>query len=174
MKTGRTAWSIDKITNSLKAYMNDGVPARETILFEQYHVPFAELEPRTDIRFARIAVYEQNEQVTDQINDWRADMSIVNIGIDISVIRAYSKDNHTRGETPLLNLKDEMIEWAKTVQVAGITDAYLLALGFGSGADAIRNDKFVSRTFTFQAKRDLHRRQVFLETFDQTFDETFA
>ena len=146
---------IKAILDNLKTYMDSNL-----ILFERYHVPFEELETRKDIRFARIALYEMTDDVTDQINDHRANMSLVQFGIDISVVRAYRHDNDTRGEEPLLNIRDNIVEWSKQVDAPTLTDLFILAFGYSNSANIIRNDKFVSRTMTFEAVKDLHLDQA--------------
>lgn len=152
---GTTMTHIKAILGNLKTYMDN-----DLILFERYNIPFEELEDRKDIRFARIALYEMTDDVTDQINDHRANMSLVQFGIDISVIRAYRHDNDTRGEEPLLNIRDNIVEWSKGVVAPTLTSNYILALGYSNSANIIRNDKFVSRTMTFQGVKDLHLNQV--------------
>lgn len=152
---GTTMTHIKAILENLKTYMDN-----DLILFERYNIPFEELEDRKDIRFARIALYEMTDDVTDQINDHRANMSLVQFGIDISVIRAYRHDNDTRGEEPLLNIRDNIVEWSKAVVAPTLTSNYILALGYSNSANIIRNDKFVSRTMTFQGVKDLHLNQV--------------
>lgn len=152
---GTTMTHIKAILDNLKTYMDSNL-----ILFERYHVPFEELETRKDIRFARIALYEMTDDVTDQINDHRANMSLVQFGIDISVVRAYRHDNDTRGEEPLLNIRDNIVEWSKQVDAPTLTDLFILAFGYSNSANIIRNDKFVSRTMTFEAVKDLHLDQA--------------
>lgn len=152
---GTTMTHIKAILGDLDTYMNSNL-----ILFERYHVPFEELETRKDIRFARVALYEMTDDVTDQINDHRANMSLVQFGIDISVIRAYRHDNDTRGEEPLLNIRDNIVQWSKQVDAPTLTNLFILALGYSNSANIIRNDKFVSRTMTFEAVKDLHLDQV--------------
>lgn len=152
---GTTMTHIKAILKDLETYMDS-----KLILFERYHVPFEDLEARPDIRFARIAIYEMTDDVTDKINDHRANLSLVQFGVDISVIRAYSKDNDTRGEEPLLNIRDNIVQWSKSVDAPTLTDLFILALGYTNSANIIRNDKFVSRTMTFDAVKDLHLDQV--------------
>jgi len=159
---------ISSILDDLKQYIGSNL-----ITYERYNVPYEEIETRKDIRFARIALYEQTDSVTDQVNDYRANLSLVSFAIDVSVIRAYRGDNDTRGEEPLLNLRDIIVEWSKQVDVPTLTNEYILAFGYNTSANIIRNDKFVSRTITFDAVKDLHKPQAPLETFTETFDETF-
>ena len=154
MNEGLTMTHIKAILADLSAFIDNNM-----VLFERYHVPFEELETRKDIRFARIAMYEMTDDVTDQINDHRANMSLVRFGFDISVVRAYRKDNDTRGEEPLLNLRDWIVQWSKQVDAPTLTSNFILALGYQNSANIIRNDKYVSRTLTFDAVKDLQKDQ---------------
>jgi hypothetical protein len=129
------------------------------ILFERYAVPFTELEDRKDIRFARIAFYEDAETTTETVNDKRAHLSSQIYGLDISVIRAYMKDNATRGEIPLMNIRDKIVDWARTINVQFVSGNYLYTLTYTGASPIFRNDKFVSRTLTFTAIRDLYKEQ---------------
>jgi hypothetical protein len=129
------------------------------ILFERYAIPFVELEDRPDIRFARMAIYEDAETTTETVDGGRAHLSEQLYGLDISVIRAYSKDNADRGELPLMTLKDKVVEWAKAVNVQILSNNYIYTLTYSGGSPIFRNDKFVSRTLTFTAKRDLYKSQ---------------
>jgi len=134
-------------------------PKKWNILFERYALPFVEMEDRKDIRFARIALYEDAESTTERVNDGRAHFSEQTYGLDISVIRAYSKDNETRGEIPLLGLRDKIVDWARTVNPQVITENYLYTFTYIGSSPLIRDDKFVSRTLTFTAVRDLYKPQ---------------
>lgn len=134
-------------------------PKNWNILFERYALPFVELEDRPDIRFARIAMYEDTESTTERVNDGRAHFSEQTYGIDISVIRAYSKDNETRGEIPLLGLRDKIVDWAGIINTQAVTENYLYTFTYIGASPLVRDDKFVSRTLTFTAIRDLHKPQ---------------
>lgn len=155
MKDGRTIEYIKAILDNLADFLDNPL-----ITYERYHVPFEELETRKDIRFARVALYEMVDEVTTKVDDKRANMSLVQFGLDISVVRAYRKDNDTRGEEPLLNIRDNIIEWAKQVSVPELSDNILLAMGYSLSTNIIRNDKFVSRSLLFEATKDLHKDQL--------------
>jgi hypothetical protein len=135
-------------------------PQYWNILFERYAQPFVEIEERPDIRFARIALYEDAETTTETVNDARAHFSEQLYGLDISVIRAYSKDNETRGELPLLALRDKIVDWAQRVNVQVLTNNYLYTFTYSGASPIVRDDKFVSRTLTFTARRDLYKPQI--------------
>lgn len=134
-------------------------PQYWNILFERYAQPFNEIEERQDIRFARIALYEDAETTVETVNDARAHFSEQVYGLDISVIRAYTKDNETRGELPLLALRDKIVDWARVFNVQVLTNNYLYTFTYSGASPIIRDDKFVSRTLTFTARRDLYKPQ---------------
>lgn len=147
---GLTVVSIREVLKDLSLYLGSNL-----ITYERYHVPFQELEVREDIRYARISFYEQSDAITDRINDYRANLSLVSFAFDISVIRAYRNDNDSRGEAPSLNIRDAIIDWSKQVNAQTLTGNHLLAFGYSSSANIIRNNKFVNRTITFDAVKDL-------------------
>ena len=67
---------IKAILNNLETYFGSNL-----ITFERYHMPFEDIE-KEKIRFARVALYEMTDDVTDQVNDHRANLSLVQFGID--------------------------------------------------------------------------------------------
>ena len=151
----RSAKIISDVLDDLKSYINDS-----RVLFEQYGQLISEIELRKDIIYARVALYEIEEMVTQSVDADRANLSVTQYGIDISVVRAYSKDNHTRGESILLDLKDKIIEWSKIVDVATITQSHIMTFGYKNSSTIIRNDRFVTRTLRFHSIRDLHKPQL--------------
>ena len=150
----RSAKIISDVIGNLKTYIDDS-----KVLFEQYGIPFTFLEGRKDIVFARIALYEIEDIVTQTVDADRANLSVTQYGIDISVVRAYSKDNHTRGESILLDLKDKIVEWSKIVDVATVSEGHIMTFGYKNASTIIRNDRYVSSTLRFHSIRDLHKPQ---------------
>jgi hypothetical protein len=143
------------LMKSLKTYIDD-----PTVLLEPYRANLSDLETkRKDITRARVGFYEQSESVTDAVDAFYANLSTMTYGLDISVRRAYVNDDASRGELPLLDLKDKIIDWANGLDVGGITAnrAYTFAY-IGSNA-IIRNDIFVTMTLNFSAIKDLSTTQ---------------
>jgi len=136
-----------------------GVPNR--FIFHQFFgVPFFELETDKRIQFARVALYEQPEVVDLFVDDHRANLSDQAYHIDLSVVRAYTKDDHTRGEFPLMMLKDAIVDWSKQVDASQLTNGYIYTFGY-TGTDIMeRNERLVSRSLIFTARRDLYKPQI--------------
>lgn len=130
------------------------------IKIEFYNVPFTDLEPRKDITFARVSFYELTENVTDLVSSGIANFSEQDYGVDISVVRGYLKDDSSRGEFPLSDIKDVLVEWSKVIDFGATTDVSIFTFSYQGSQPFIRNDRFVNRTFRFTAKRDLHKNQI--------------
>jgi hypothetical protein len=129
------------------------------ILFERYAQPFVEVEERQDIRFARISLYEDAENTNETVNDGRAHFSEQTYGLDISVVRAYSKDNETRGECPYLPCAIRLLIGLKIVNTQVLTNSYIYTFTYTGASPIVRDDRYVSRTLTFTARRDLYKPQ---------------
>jgi hypothetical protein len=146
---------ITDVLYSLKAYMDD-----PTVLFEAYRANPGDLEAgRQDIRRGRVGLYEQTEAVTDRVDPRYANLSSVSYGIDISVRRAYINDDASRGELPLLDLKDKIIDWAGQVDAGLVTDTRIYTFGYDGSGSISRNDIFVNMTLNFTAIKDLSTTQ---------------
>ena len=152
---GSSRHIITNILASIKAYVDD-----PTVLCEPYRANTSDLEAgRQDIRRARIGLYEQTETVTDRVDPRYANLSTVSYGIDISVRRAYINDDASRGELPLLDLKDKIIDWAGQVDAGLVTDTRIYTFGYDGSGTIVRNDIFVNMTLNFTAIKDLSTTQ---------------
>jgi hypothetical protein len=139
----------------LKKYIGD-----PTVLIEAYRANLNDLEiARADIRRARVGFYEQTEDVTDAVDANYANLSTMTYGLDISVRRAYINDDASRGELPLLDLKDKIIDWASRLDAGAITDNRVFTFAYIGSNSIIRNDVFVTMTLNFTAIKDLSTTQ---------------
>jgi hypothetical protein len=146
---------------SFKAYLVDVYKELSPkIIIEYYDQPIIDIESRKDIPFARVAFHEGTDNVTDYISSHIANMSNQTYFVTVSVVRAYMKNDHTRGEFPVMHLRDTMLEWAKTTNFSSITNGYIYTFGYAGAQSFQRNDRFVTRTFTFSAIRDLYKPQI--------------
>lgn len=152
---GASRQIITDVLFSLKTYINE-----PTILFEPYRANLNDLEAgRQDIRRARVGLYEQTESVTDRVDPRYANLSSVSYGIDISLRRAYINDDASRGELPLLDIKDMIIDWAGQVDAGLETDTRIYTFGYDGSGTISRNDIFVTITLNFTAIKDLTNTQ---------------
>ena len=87
---------IENLLTDLSLLLND-----RSIVYERYRVPPINLESRNDIPRARIALYEISEQVTTRTGPSYANLSNQRYGMDVSIVRAYAKDDASRGNCPL-------------------------------------------------------------------------
>lgn len=153
--SGQSRNIVTQLKSSLDTALNDS-----QVLFELYQQPYEEIEVRKDIRKARIAIYELPETTDIFVDAGRANLSTQQYGIDINVIRAYAKDNSSRGELLLYDYRDKILDWARdTLNVSSITNAYLYTFRYTSSGAIIRNNRFVSRTLFFDAQRDIYKQQ---------------
>ena len=163
---------VERMTQSLKAYMNDA-----TVIFENYRIEPSELEERQDIPKARIALYEDSETTLERTNVVKSSMTSQNYLMDVSVVRAYRGDKANRGEFVILDLCDAIKEWTKQVNVSELTNTAVYSIDYTGASRNLRNNKYVTKTLTFVGKRDMFIDQLVIpppvNTFDETFDQTF-
>lgn len=153
--SGQSRSIVTALQSSLNTALND-----TQVLIELYQLPYEELEVRQDIRKARIAIYEISESSDIFVDAGRANMSVQTYGIDISVVRAYSKSDASRGELILYDYRDKIVDWARdTLDVSLVTSSYLYTFKYTSGSAVVRNNRYVSRTLYFDAQRDLYKQQ---------------
>jgi hypothetical protein len=133
--------------------------AERLVTYELYRQNLQDIESRSDIRDARIAIYEQAEDVTTKVGDYRANLARATYGIDISVIKGYINNNAEDAELRLLDLKDKIMDWAQTVQPAILTDEYVHYFSYQQQTGIQRNPKFVTATLIFVAQRDYYKPQ---------------
>jgi len=130
------------------------------VLVELYQLPYEELEVRQDIKKARIAIYEISETSDIFVDAGRANMSVQTYGIDIGIVRGYSKSDASRGELILYDYRDKIVDWARdTLNVSDITSSYLYTFRYQSSGATVRNNRYVNRTLYFDAQRDLYKTQ---------------
>jgi hypothetical protein len=133
--------------------------AERLVTYELYRQNLQDIESRSDIRDARIAIYEQAEDVTTKVGDYRANLARATYGIDISVIKGYINNNAEDAELRLLDLKDKIMDWAQSVQPAILTDEYVHYFSYQQQTGIQRNPKFVTATLIFVAQRDYYKPQ---------------
>ena len=153
--SGQSRAIVTALQSSLQAALSD-----TNILIELYQLPIEELEVRQDIKKARVAIYELPESTDVCVDAGRANLSTQQYAVDIGVVRGYAKNNASRGELILYDIRDKIIDWARdTLNVSSITNAYLYTFRYVSSGATIRNNRFVSRTLYFDAQRDINKPQ---------------
>jgi hypothetical protein len=152
---GRSRNIIDSMLESLKLFLGDPL-----YLYERYRIAPSEIEGRQDIKKARIALYELDERVNTRVDASRANLSDQRYGMDISVPRAYAKSDASRGELPLLDVRDKIIDWAAQVDAGGVTNSAIFTFGYESSGGITRETKYVTATLVFSSLRDLQPSQT--------------
>ena len=152
---GRSRNIINSMLESLKLFLGDPL-----FLYERYRIPPSEIEGRQDIKKARIALYELDERVNTRVDASRANLSDQRYGMDISVPRAYAKSDASRGELPLLDVRDKILDWAAQVDAGSITNSGIFTFGYESSGGITRETKYVTATLVFSALRDLQPSQT--------------
>lgn len=143
------------LRNSLQAYVDD-----PRVVYERYRLSLQDLEAQNYYPFARIALYDLNENVNQRVDDWRANLSLTNYGIDISVRRAYQNLTEEDSELLLLDLKDKVIDWLRDTDFAALTDAYLNYFGYTANTGIVRNTRYATMTLSIVSQKDLYRTQA--------------
>jgi hypothetical protein len=152
---GRSRNIINSMLESLKLFLGDPL-----FLYERYRIPPSEIEGRQDIKKARIALYELDERVNTRVDASRANLSDQRYGMDISVPRAYAKSDASRGELPLLDVRDKILDWAAQVDAGSITNSGIFTFGYESSGGITRETKYVTATLVFSSLRDLQPSQT--------------
>jgi hypothetical protein len=100
-------------------------------------------------------LYEISEQVTTRTGPSYANLSNQRYGLDVSVVRAYAKDDASRGELPLMDLRDAIVDWANLIDAGLLTSNKIYTFGYDGNSGITRNDRYVTMTMVFTALRDL-------------------
>lgn len=142
------------LRNSISAYVND-----ERVVYERYRLSLQDLESQNYYPFARVSMYDLNENVNQRVDDFRASSVLTNYGIDISVRRAYQNLTEEDSELLLLDLKDKIIDWMRETDFAELTDVYLSYLGYTQNTGIIRNTRYATMTLSVVAQKDINKTQ---------------
>jgi hypothetical protein len=163
---------VEQFTDSLRLYLSE-----QGVIYENYRIEPSELEERTDIPKARIAIYEDTENALEKVNVLKPSMTSQNYLIDVSVVRAYRGDKANRGEFVILDLCDAIKQWLKVTNISQLTRTSVYSLDYINGSRNLRNNKYVTKTLTLTGKRDMYIDQLSIpppiNVFDETFDFTF-
>lgn len=142
------------LRDSMSAYVND-----DRVVYERYRLSLQDLEAQNYYPFARVSMYDLNENVNQRIDDYRACSVLTNYGIDISVRRAYQNLTEEDSELLLLDLKDKVIDWMRETDFAALTDVYLNYLGYTQNTGIVRNTRYATMTLSVVAQKDVHKIQ---------------
>ena len=147
---GKSRRIIDTLTADLKSFINDN-----KVLFEKYRELPEDLEPRQDIRKARIALYNEDEDEITKVGAEKPADSRQRYGIDISVVKAYRGDNAHNAELVALDFKDGILDWVKDVDAFTVTDGSISSFGYDGATGFVRRKRYVTMTLRFSGQKDL-------------------
>lgn len=133
--------------------------ADNRVMIEYFRQEPNDMDGRSDISRARIALYEGSESISERVGAYKADNSIQTYNMDISVVRGYANDK-SDGELYIADLRDIVVDWLKTIDAAVVTSGGLLAVGYDGSGRTTRTRRYATKTLTLIAYRDLEVSQV--------------
>jgi len=126
------------------------------ISYDLYRIQPQDLESQSAVKGARrIAMYEENDTVIERTNAYKASLTDVRYSIDISVARAYQREDASSGELPLSDIRDWVLDWSRNLDAGAITDCGIYYFGYEGSTSITRLDIYVTQTLRFIAQRDL-------------------
>lgn len=155
LELNRSAFTIKSIMDSIGEFLDS-----DDTTIEGYRIEPNILEARQDIRLARIGIYEDTDDVTDQVGNYRPNLSLTRYSMDVSIYRGYQQDNQDFSEFILLNIQDAIIEWSKTFEPSIITEKSIYSFGYIGAGTIIRFDRFATRTLNFTAIKELNQNLI--------------
>lgn len=147
---GKSRRIIDTLTADLKAFINDN-----DVVFEKYRELTEDLEPRQDIRKARIALYNEDEDEITKVGAEKPADSRQRYAIDISVVKAYRNDDAENAELVAVDYKDSILDWVKGVDAFTVTDGSISSFGYDGATGFVRRKRYVTMTLRFSGQKDL-------------------
>lgn len=145
---------LETLGASLASTIND-----DRVIIEYFREEPNELDGRSDVSRARIAIYEESEAIEEKVGAFKADNSEQSYNMDVSVVRGYTYDK-SEGEMYIAELRDIIVDWIKTIDAYTVTNGGLYAIGYNGSGRTTRTRKYATKTLSLLAKRDLELNQV--------------
>lgn len=148
---GKSRDILESLIADLAEYIGD-----TGITFDLYRIQPQDLESQSSVKgHRRVALYEENDTVIEKTGAYKASLSNVRYSIDISVARAYQREDASSGELPLSDLRDWIMDWARNVDAGAVTNCGIYYFGYEGSTPITRLDVYVTQTLRFIAQRDL-------------------
>lgn len=148
---GKSRDILESLIADLAEYIGD-----TGITFDLYRIQPQDLESQSSVKgHRRVALYEENDTVIEKTGAYKASLSNVRYSIDISVARAYQREDASSGELPLSDLRDWIMDWARNVDAGAVTSCGIYYFGYEGSTSITRLDVYVTQTLRFIAQRDL-------------------
>ncbi len=148
MSAKRSRKIIEKLKTNLESAIDDN-----TVIFETYRELPEDLEIRTNIPRARVAIYQGAVNVVTKVGPEKPADARQIYRVDVSVLKAYRADDGTKGEMPALDLVDDVVDWIINLVPHTVTEGELYTLGYDSSTDFFRNKKYVTITINLSGMR---------------------
>jgi len=118
--------------------------ADNRVMIEYFRQEPNDMDGRSDISRARIALYEGSESISERVGAYKADNSIQTYNMDISVVRGYANDK-SDGELYIADLRDIVVDWLKTIDASVVTGGGLLAVGYDGSGRTTRTRRYATK-----------------------------
>lgn len=134
----------------MEASIND-----DHVVWEKYREMPEDLEPRQDISSLRVALYNESESDITKVGAEKPADSRQQYSIDISILRAYRNDNADNYELVALDMKDEIIDWIKSVDAYEVTSGAISSFGYDGATSFLRRNRFATMTLRCSGQKNL-------------------
>lgn len=145
---GKSRRIIKNLCDSIESYLDD-----PQVTYEHYKELPDDLEERQV--GIRIALYSEEETVSVKVGAEKPADSRQRLGIDISIDRGYRHDDATHGELPVLDYKDQIIDWINQLDAYVATEGAIQSLGYEGSSGFIRRKRYITLTLRLSGRRDL-------------------
>lgn len=148
---------INALTGSFQSYVS-ALPTGSGVIVEGFYIEPARLEEGGDLQSyaipkARVSIYEDGDSPNLYVDKEVVLDTMQRYGIDINFVIGYRRDKNANAENPMLALKDNIITWAKTVDMYTITSGMLYYMKYTGSLQPTRDIRYTTIKLTFEARR---------------------
>lgn len=152
---GKSRQVIELLLADMKTTIDD-----DEVIWEKYRERAEDMEPRQDVTKIRVSLYNEDEDSIVKIDSEKPADSIQRYAIDINVLRAYRGDNADNHELVALDMKDEIIEWIKTVNAYSVTNGAISSFGYDGATGFLRRNRYATMTLRCSGQKILTENQT--------------
>lgn len=148
---------INALTGSFRTYVGT-LPTGSGVIVEGFYIEPTRLEEGGDLQNisipkARVSIYEDGDSPALYVDKEVVLDTMQRYGIDINFVIGYRRDKNANAENPMLALKDNIITWAKTVDMFTITSGMLYYMKYTGSLQPTRDIRYTTIKLTFEARR---------------------
>lgn len=149
------------IINAMVSGLRSHLSVISGIIVEGYYIEPARMEEggdleRQDIPVARVSVYEDGDDPRIVVDRMQALTTGQRYGIDINYRIGFKQDRQGVAENPMLELKDEVIEWVTDTDIYTLTGGKLNYLQYLGSLSPNRNVRYTTIKLNLTADRNLN------------------